>query len=172
MKRKFHLLPEVRIKATFKDGKEGIIACGAIKSGKWNDDRTEWIEDKPNEEGRFWWLNPTLIAIVYPRKIHQCDVCGKQIASRPSRTRSVWQIQKMRGWIDPNSVYVGLSDGCYVEPWGYDTKICCNCAKSIFEKAKVYECDGWLESRWSVEPPKIEKPTFDFNDLLNKFIKT
>ena len=172
MKRKFHLLPEVWIKAVFKDRKERVVACGAIKSGQQNDKRTEWIEHEPDEEGRFWWLEPTLIAIVYPRKIHNCDICGERIASRPSSTRSWWQRQKMKGFIEPNSVYVGLSEGCFVEPWGYDTKICLECAKKILQGVEVYECDMWNDMvGWSKEPPKINKPTFNFLQVLEKFSK-
>lgn len=168
MKRRFHLLPEVWLKAVFKDGKEGVVACGAIKSGMWNEDRTKWITSEPDEKGRFWWQAPLLIAIVFPRKIYDCDICGRRIASRPSSKRSWWERQKMSGFIDPNSIYIGICDGCLPPYWGFDTKICLECAKKIFRDAIVYECDGWDMGGWNKETPKIQKPTFNFIEILNK----
>jgi len=168
MRRKFHLIPEMRIKAVFKDGKQWIVACGIYKSGMWNDERTEWIESPPDEEGKFWWNEPDLIAIVYPKKSsHRCDICGNIIKGRPPRKRRGLSTLLPSYW-DYKSVYVGICDGCLPPYWGYDTKICLDCAKRIFKDVKVYECDGWDSPSWSKDPPKIEREIHDFIEILEK----
>jgi len=171
-KHKFHLPPNEEIKYTDKEGKTYSIS-GLRKSKKRKVIGDNWVDDgfQVNEEGKFWWEDADLIAIVRADKRQICDKCGSII--KASQHTESWSNKRMRliSKLISRNYYVGISAfSCNVPYWGYDTKFCLTCALEIFNNAQVYSCDWANEpsSCWSKDIPLLDTPLFSLLDEIKK----
>ena len=151
VKLKFHLFPGVELVLPSDMGKVlGLRFGNGLCSG-------------PDDEGNRWLDSPCLISIVSARRPHTCGKCGKYFGPRYNFMR------RQVGHVH----YLGLNDSCTVEPWGYDTTICLDCAREIFKDAKVYRCDWWDDTfGWEKILPKVDKPSLDLIRFIDMAIES
>jgi len=169
-KYKFHLFPEVEIPLTNTKGESWAI-LGLHKSKHTDYVNGKWVDNgfQVDEEGRFWWSEPDLVAIVRADKQQRCDKCGGKIEASTKRASWTKKTNRITNRLVTRNYYIGITDlGCTVPYWGYDIKICLNCASELFKDVMVYHCTGWENPSWSNDIPVIEEKPISLLEEIKK----
>lgn len=165
-KMKYHLFPEQSVSYIWQNKQCLIQGIHKAPHMEYDEEHKTWLrlEPRPDDRGKFWWGEADLIAIVKGQKTFSCDICGKTVSPIKVGFLTSQRI------VQP-AYYVGLldMDGCFPPPWGYTTKICLNCASTIFKDTAVYVCNPNVDfvGGWHTETPSVDRPKIKLIDEIS-----